>query len=120
MGTKLLTSSQSKQTLNNHIFRLWCALIGTLLLTSGLARAAQPHLKTFWGHARVELGPPAPGQWPEIRKGFSNLYQSAITGKFLDLTVAQATKNSLVAVEVACWFYIGEIIGRRSLIGYKV
>lgn len=43
-----------------------------------------------------------------------------MSGKFLDMTVTQATKNTLVAVEVACWFYIGEIIGRRSLIGYNV
>lgn len=96
----------------------WSVII--IIISVALARAAQPHLKTFWGHARVELGPPMPSQWPEIRKGFSNLYRSTTTGKFLDVTVTEATKNSLVAIEVACWFYIGEIIGRRSLIGYKV
>lgn len=90
------------------------------ILSLDLARATQPHLKTFWGHARVELGPPTPGQWPEISRGFSQLYKSALSGRFLDVTVTQATKNTLVAVEIACWFYIGEIIGRRSIIGYKV
>lgn len=68
----------------------------------------------------MELGPPMPSQWPEIRKGFANLYRSTMSGKFFDMTVTQATKNSLVAVEVACWFFVGEIIGRKSLIGYKV
>ena len=87
---------------------------------AGVVKASRPHLKTFWGHARVELGPPMPSQWPEIRQGFTNLYRSTMSGKFLDSTVTQATKNTLVAIEVACWFYIGEIIGRKSLIGYKV
>lgn len=36
-----------------------------------LTRAAQPHLRTFWGHARVELGPPTPSQWPAVKQGFS-------------------------------------------------
>ena len=85
-----------------------------------MARTAQPHLATFWGHARVELGPPGLSQWPEIRQGLSRLWNSALAGKFLDVTVTQATKNTLVAVEVACWFYVGEMIGRRSIIGYKV
>ena len=61
-----------------------------------------------------------PGQWPEIRKGFTQLYRSTMAGRFLDVTVKEATRNTLVAVEVACWFFVGEIIGRRSLIGYKV
>jgi F-type H+-transporting ATPase subunit g len=34
--------------------------------------------------------------------------------------VKQAALNTLVAVEVGCWFYVGEIIGRASLIGYSV
>lgn len=61
-----------------------------------------------------------PAQWPEIRKGFGNLYTATLSGKFLDVTVKQATKNALVTTEVVCWFFIGEILGRRSLIGYKV
>lgn len=38
---------------------------------AALSRAAQPHLQTFWGHAKVELGPPTPSQWPAIKEGFS-------------------------------------------------
>ena len=85
-----------------------------------LARTAQPHLSTFWGHARVELGPPGLSQWPMVKGGLTNLWKSALTGRFLDLSMKEATKNTLVAVEVACWFYVGEMIGRRSIIGYKV
>ena len=85
-----------------------------------LAQRAQPHLKTFWGHAKVELTPPNPAQWPEIKTGFSNLFQNAVSGRFLDLSVKEATKKTLVGVEILCWFFVGEMIGRRSLIGYKV
>ncbi|CAI8030811.1 ATP synthase subunit g, mitochondrial [Geodia barretti] len=88
--------------------------------TLALSRVAQPHLQTFWGHARVELVPPTPSQWPAIRQGFGNLFNSTLSGKFLDCSVKEATRNSLVAVEIACWFYVGEMIGRKSIIGYKV
>ena len=68
----------------------------------------------------MELAPPKPSEWPLIKKGFLNLKEKAFSGKFLDLTVKEAAANGLVAVEIAMWFYIGEIIGRRSLIGYNV
>ena len=89
-------------------------------IITGLARTAQPHLSKFWGHAKVELGPPGLSQWPEIRHGLGRLWNSTISGKFLDVTLTEASKNTLVAVEVACWFYVGEMIGRKSIIGYKV
>lgn len=31
-----------------------------------------------------------------------------------------ATLNSLIAIEVLMWFYVGECIGKRSLIGYDI
>ena len=43
-----------------------------------------------------------------------------MTGKFLDVTVKEAAANTLVVAEIAFWFYVGEIVGRRSLIGYNV
>ena len=88
--------------------------------TMVLASRAQPHMKTFWGHAKVELSPPSPAQWPEVKKGFSQVFQSAVTGKFLNLTVKEASKKALVGVEIVCWFFVGEMIGRRSIVGYKV
>ena len=85
-----------------------------------LAVAATPHLKTFWGHARVELGPPGLSEWPTIRAGLGRLFTSTLSGKFLDVSLKQATKNAVVAVEVVCWFFVGEMLGRRSIVGYKV
>ena len=48
------------------------------------------------------------------------LKDAALAGKFMNVTVKQACVNTLVAAEIAFWFYVGEIIGRRSLIGYNV
>ena len=87
---------------------------------AAMTQKAQPHLKTFWGHAKVELGPPTPAQWPEVKEGFTKLFSSAVTGRFLDLSVKEATKKGLVGIEIACWFFVGEMIGRKSIIGYKV
>ena len=39
--------------------------------------------------------------------------------KFLDVTVKEAAANTLVALEIACWFWVGEIIGRRNIRGYN-
>lgn len=102
------------------------AKLGTKLVTKSatsaqrLAVAASPHLKTFWRHARVELGPPGLSEWPAVKAGLGRLFTSTLSGKFLDVSMKQATKNTIVAVEVVCWFFVGEMIGRRSIVGYKV
>ena len=46
--------------------------------------------------------------------------ESAKTGSFKQLTVKEAVLNGLVATEVWMWFYIGEIIGKRGIVGYDV
>lgn len=43
-----------------------------------------------------------------------------MSGRFLDVEMREAGRNALVCVEVYCWFIVGEMIGRRSIIGYKV
>ena len=50
----------------------------------------------------------------------ASLMNSTLSGKFLECSMKEVTKNTLVAVEIACWFYVGEMIGRKSIIGYKV
>ncbi|XP_073989319.1 ATP synthase F(0) complex subunit g, mitochondrial-like [Rhodnius prolixus] len=81
---------------------------------------AKPNLATFVKYAKVELIPPTPGEISGISKGIKNVITSAKTGKWKQLTVREAWLNLLVATEVTCWFFIGECIGRRSFIGYKV
>ena len=89
-------------------------------MTAGVGKRAQPHVERFWGNAKVEMAPPKPSDWPAIKKSFANLRKAAMTGKFLDVTVKEAAANTLVVAEIAFWFYVGEIVGRRSLIGYNV
>lgn len=66
------------------------------------------------------MAPPKMSDWPAIKKSFMGLKDASLAGKFVDVTVKQACVNTLVAAEIAFWFYVGEIIGRRSLIGYNV
>ena len=39
---------------------------------------------------------------------------------FRTWTVNQTVLNTVVGMEVACWFFIGECIGKGSLVGYQV
>lgn len=95
-------------------------MILIILIIPGAAKKAQPHVVSFWNNAKVEMLPPKLSDWPAIKKSFIGLKDAALNGKFLDITVKEATVNTLVAVEIAFWFYVGEVIGRRSLIGYNV
>ncbi|KAF0299408.1 ATP synthase subunit g, mitochondrial [Amphibalanus amphitrite] len=87
---------------------------------TNLVNAARPRLATFLKYARVELTPPSPADVPAIQQGLSNLVKSARTGAWKNLTVKEATVNALVGAEVVFWFFIGECIGKGSLVGYQV
>ena len=81
---------------------------------------ARPKLNTFLHYAKVEMVPPSPAELPQVARTFSSILRSARTGGYRNLTVRQAWLNTLVAVEVACWFFVGECIGKRALVGYDV
>ena len=85
-----------------------------------MVEQAKPKLRVFSQYAKVELVPPTPGEIPEIRARISRIIHSAKSGAYRDLTVKEAWLNTLVAIEVYCWFFIGECIGKRHLIGYDV
>ncbi|KAK2576674.1 hypothetical protein KPH14_005335 [Odynerus spinipes] len=89
-------------------------------LARNLLQEAKPKLKIIQAYARVELIPPTPSEFPAIKKGFSNIINAAKTGRYKELTVREAFLNTLVAAEVYCWFFIGECIGKRHIVGYKV
>lgn len=58
------------------------------------------------------------GQIPTIlKKGFGGM--GGEMKALGDSTVKEATVKLLTVFEVGCWFLVGEIIGRRSVIGYK-
>jgi len=89
-------------------------------LIKGTQQATLPRLKTFWKYAKVEMRPPAPSELGQVVQGFSNLVNAAKTQKFRYVTVKEAAINTLVTAEVIFWFYIGECIGKGSLVGYQI
>ncbi|XP_053609687.1 ATP synthase subunit g, mitochondrial [Plodia interpunctella] len=89
------------------------------LLNSALAQA-RPKFNIFLKYARVELAPPKASEIPQIKAGIAKLLNGAKTGSWKQLTVKQATLNTLVGAEVLFWFYVGECIGKRHLVGYDV
>lgn len=102
------------------VILLQCIIIVIFFLFLGLVTQAKPKLQVFLKYAKVELTPPSPGDIPEIRAGIGRLLNSAKTGKWKQFTVREAWLNTLVATEIGFWFFVGECIGKRNLIGYNV
>jgi len=66
------------------------------------------------------LTPPTPGEIPQAIAQAVRLVTSATTFQFRHTPVREAALNAAVVAEVACWFFIGECIGKGGLIGYDV
>ncbi|XP_016963223.1 ATP synthase subunit g, mitochondrial [Drosophila biarmipes] len=89
-------------------------------LVNRLLTQVRPQLDVFLKYAKVELTPPTPADIPAIRQGLGNIVKGAKTGAYKNLTVREAWLNTLVTAEVIFWFYIGECIGKRHIVGYNV
>lgn len=87
---------------------------------TGLLAKVKPVIGCCVYYAKVELVPPKISDIPAIKSGINNLISSAKNQRYLQLSVREAWLNTLVATEVLCWFFVGECIGKRHLIGYKV
>jgi len=81
---------------------------------------ATPKLNTFWRYAKVELAPPSPGEIPAAIGDISTKLANLQKQSFRNWTVNQTVLNAVVGAEIACWFFIGECIGKGSLVGYQV
>ena len=90
------------------------------VLVNAAVTYSKPWLVTFWHYAKVELVPPTPAEIPTAIQSLKNIISSAQTGSFKQLTVKEALLNGLVATEVWMWFNVGEIIGKRGILGYDV
>lgn len=67
--------------------------------------------------AMIELRPPTPAEIPRaIRDGIHLFTRS----NWREVTVRDAFRNTLVTAEVLCWFFVGEVLGKGTLIGYQV
>lgn len=67
-----------------------------------------------------KLGPPTPAELGPAQAGIGNFISSFQTGAWRKVTIGQAGELLARGVEIAGFFYVGEMIGRGSLIGYKV
>ncbi|XP_015174140.1 PREDICTED: ATP synthase subunit g, mitochondrial [Polistes dominula] len=89
-------------------------------LTKNCLKQAGPKLQVFQAYAKVELMPPKLSELPAVKRSITDLITAAKTGRYKELTVREAWLNTLVAIEIYCWFYVGECIGKRHIVGYDV
>ena len=57
---------------------------------------------------------------PTPPPGFGKLVSGARQGNWKRVTVKEGFVNTLITLEVLCWFFVGEVIGKRHLRGYDV
>ena len=84
---------------------------------------------------QVELAPPSPAEVPtaiaDLSTKIANLQKQSFRGWTVSIVIVtapskfyvqvnQAVVNTVVGLEVMCWFFIGECIGKGSLAGYQV
>lgn len=76
----------------------------------------------FMSYAKVELTPPTPADFKALRKTAENAKKVAKESSkgISKKTVSEVWLNTLVTIEVITWFFMGEVIGRRHFVGYKV
>merc|ERR1739848_631140 len=89
-------------------------------LANSAVKMATPQLKTAWRYVKVEFKPPTPAEIPAVSKGLGDVVASATTGKWKSLSVKEAWANTLVGCELVILFFVGEVVGRGTLIGYDV
>ena len=73
--------------------------------------------KTVAKHER--LAPPALDQWPAARTELKSIWQTMRSKHVADFTPVQVGRGVLLAVEVTGFFILGEMIGRRKIVGYQ-
>ncbi|KAK6636321.1 hypothetical protein RUM43_009980 [Polyplax serrata] len=93
---------------------------GILNCIDAIVKAAVPHLKTILYYAKAELTPPKVKDIPEIKNGVARLLKAYKSGAWKQVPMREACLNALVTTEVVCWFFIGECIGKRHIVGYKL
>ncbi|KAH3774944.1 ATP synthase subunit g, mitochondrial-like [Dreissena polymorpha] len=71
-------------------------------------------------YVMAEMMPPSPGEFGQYVKELGQAVGKASSLSVKNMTFYEALITSCVATEVAMWFFIGEMIGKRSLIGYQV
>lgn len=99
------------QVMANMIVRIGSRSINAV---SKFRRVLTPRFQRFGALASVEMAVPSRA---ELITSIEKL-KNADINKIADMTVNEIAARGLVLTEIAMWFYVGEIIGRGSLIGY--
>uniref|UniRef100_A0A8R1XVY8 Uncharacterized protein n=1 Tax=Onchocerca volvulus TaxID=6282 RepID=A0A8R1XVY8_ONCVO len=90
-------------------------------LTQSLCLFKLPRRKALWKDCwHKELKPPTLDDWPAIKKDFKQMMDTVVSRSYTQWTVMDTLVRTCVAVEIICWFFVGEAIGRRSFAGYIV
>ena len=76
-----------------------------------LGRIVKPRFGRFFQLAKVEAAPPS-------LKEFINGLKEASPSKIPNMTFTEVGARLFLALELYCWFNVGEIIGRGHIIGY--
>merc|ERR1712168_1224751 len=85
-----------------------------------IARVTRPKVQNFAKNASVEMAPPSPGEFMgELNVLKNDILSGKSAARTSNMTVNEVTAKGLVLVEVALIFYLGEMLGRKSIIGYS-
>merc|ERR1712154_553650 len=87
-----------------------------LVGTNNLAKACLPKLKTGMKYAKTEIMFPSPSDFGAFRN--SPGYVPFSVQAMQNWTVKETIMKALVVVDVYFCFRIGEVLGRRSFVGY--
>merc|ERR1712019_36772 len=83
-------------------------------------RVTRPKVQNFAKNASVEMVPPSPAEFMgELNVLKNDILSGKSAARLSNLTVNEVAAKGLVLAEVAFWFYLGEMIGRKSIIGYN-
>ena len=92
--------------------------MSTLTAAKGLQQKAMEQVRRLIASGvLMELRPPTPA---EIPRAIRDLVRIVKGRNWKNVTMREACLNTLVTTEVICWFFVGEVIGKGTLIGYQV
>lgn len=75
-------------------------------------------LKLVAQHQKISI--PTPGHFAEAQGALGSFFSATQNGAWKAITLAQVGRGLLETVKIGGFFYVGEMIGRRSLVGYDI
>merc|ERR1712059_245086 len=88
--------------------------------SASVVNSIRPSAGRFIELAKVEYRPPSPAEVPLIMHQLNQIRGMILKPhKIMNMTVNEVGAYTLVAGELSLLFYLGEVLGRRSLRGYN-